>query len=157
MVQVQSGDPYCIDARSGQIFTITPERAEQIALNDFGSQAQVRQIERITRHDFVYLWGPLPAYRLAFDDDRATISHVSIRDGTVRRTDRWRRIKMVVGALHTFEPLNLIIEQETIVRRSLLIMLSIVGIMAVGTGYYLALPRRRVLNSTRTSVARSVR
>ena len=121
---------------------ITPELAEQIARDDFPSRARVLQIERADRHSFDYPWGPLPAYRIVFDDAQATVFYVSTSDGTVQRSDRSSRIRRAITSLHTFEPLKLITKRDA-VRRGLLVLLSVVGVGVAGTGYYLALPRRR--------------
>ena len=141
-VTVKPGGSHLIDARSGQVFMITPEVAEQIARDGFPSPARVLQIERVDRHSFAYPWGPLPAYRIVFDDDRATVSYISTSDGTVRRSDRWSRIRGAITSLHAFEPLKLITKRDA-VRKGLLVLLSVVGVGVAGTGYYLALPRRR--------------
>jgi len=77
-----------------------------------------------------------------FDDDRATVSYISTSDGTVRRSDRWSRIRGAITSLHTFEPVKLITKRDA-VRKGLLALLSMVGVGVAGTGYYLALPRRR--------------
>jgi hypothetical protein len=135
-----AGGSHMIDARTGRLFTITPQVAERVARHDFPTQANVRDINLVTRHTFAYLWGPLPAYRIAFDDDRATVSYVSTSDGTVRRNDRRGRIRSAITSLHQFEPLKLVIEGNA-VRKALLFLLSAVGIGVAGTGYYLALSR----------------
>jgi uncharacterized iron-regulated membrane protein len=142
-VSVQSGNSHLIDARSGQVFTITPEIAEQIARGNLPSQGRVLQIERINRHSYAYQWGPIPAYRIVFDNDQSTSYYVSTHDGTVRRSDRWNRVRGVMESLHTFRPLKLITKREA-VRKGMLILLSVVGIGAALTGYYLSLPRRWV-------------
>jgi len=142
-ITVEASGSHLIDARSGEVFTITPEIAEQIARDEFPVQARVLQIDLLTHNSYSYPWGPLPAYGIVFDDDQATISHVSVSDGMVRRSTRWSRIQAAVASLHTFEPLKLITKRKA-VRRGLLLLLSMVAIAAVGTGYYLALPRRWV-------------
>lgn len=48
-VSVESGISHLIDARSGEVFTITPEIAEQIARDKLPSQGRVLQIERVDR------------------------------------------------------------------------------------------------------------
>ena len=141
-VVVNPRGSHLIDARSGQVFMITPEVAEQIARDGFPSSARVLQIERVDRHSFAYPWGPLPAYRIEFDDDRATVSYISTSDGTVRRSDRWSRIRGAITSLHTFEPVKLVTKRDA-VRKGLLVLLSVVGMGVAGTGYYLARPRRR--------------
>jgi len=141
-VSLKSGGPHLIDARSRQVLTITQEMAEQIARNAFPSQARILQIEIVRRHTFEYAWGPLPAYRIAFADERGTVFHVSTIDGTAQRSDRLNRIRTAIESLHTLEPLRLITERDWI-RKGVLILLSVIGIGVAGTGYYLALLSRR--------------
>jgi uncharacterized iron-regulated membrane protein len=142
-ISAKPGGSHFVDARSGEIFTITPDVAEQIAQGDLHSQARALQIEIINQHALTYPWGPLPAYRVVFDDDRATISYVSTRDGRVWHTDRRSRIRVAMSSLHDFSAFRLIIGRNA-VRTGLLLLLSLVGIAVVVTGYYLALPRRWV-------------
>jgi len=141
-VSLKSGVSHLIDARSRQLFTVTQELAEQIARDEFSIQTPVHHIDLVRRHTFDYSWGPLPAYRIMFDDKQGTVSYVSTIDGTVQRSDRWSRIRAAITSLHTFEPLRLVTERDW-VRKGVLFVLSLIGIGAAGTGYYLALPRRR--------------
>jgi len=140
-INVKPGNSHLIDVRTGRLFIITTEVAEQIARDEFSLQAHVLQIKSVDRNDYFYPWGPLPAYRIIFDDNWATVSHVSTSDGTVRSSNRLNRIKAAIGSLHTFEPLKLITKQSN-VRKGLLVLLSLVGIGVALTGYYLALPPR---------------
>jgi hypothetical protein len=140
-VAAKNGGPHLVDARSGQLFTITPEVAEQIARDNFPSDAPVFQSELVTRHNLSYPGGPLPAQRIVFDDDRSTVYYVSVYDGTVRHSNRESRIRRAIVSLHTFEPIKLITKQNA-VRKGMLVLLSLLGIGAALTGYFLALQRR---------------
>ena len=137
-----SGERHFIHAQTGQPFTITPEIAEQIVRRYVPSQIPVLQGDLVTSHSLTYQWGPLPVYRFTFDRDRSTIYYVALHDGGVQRASRWRWIQDAVASLHTFDPLKLIVKQD-IVRDGLLVLLSLVGIGASVTGYYLAVPRWR--------------
>ena len=86
--------------------------------------------------------GPLPAFRIVFDNDHSTAYYVSAHDGIVLRSDGWSRILGVKENLHIFRPLKLFTRRESI-RKGLLVLLSAVDITAAVTGYYLALPRQR--------------
>jgi uncharacterized iron-regulated membrane protein len=141
-ISLKSGSSYLIDTRSRQLFTVTPEMAEQIARGESSLQTNVHQIELLRRHTFDYSWGPLPAYRISFNDEWGTVSYVSTIDGTVQRSDRRSRIRAAITSLHTFEPLTLVTERDR-VRKGALLLLSFIGIGATATGYYLALPRRQ--------------
>jgi hypothetical protein len=142
-VMAGSAGPHLIDARAGRVFTITPEVAEEVARERFPSVGRVVERDQVSRHTLEYPWGSLPAHRIVFDLDPAVPYYVSATNGAVVRSDRWTRFQGVMGSLHTFEPLKLITTSER-ARKGLLVLLSVVGIGVAGTGYYLALPRRRV-------------
>ena len=141
-INLARGESYLIEARSGQLLTITPASVEQIARYYVPSQASVLEIEPITQHSYSYPWGPVPAFRIMFDNDNSTAYYVSARDGSILRSNRWSRILGAIESLHRFEPLKLVTRREGI-RKGLLILLSLVGVAAAATGYYLALPNRR--------------
>ena len=86
--------------------------------------------------------GQVPVCRIAFGDDRATISYVSPKNGSVRLSDRMSRIHTAIASLHEFMPLKLFTESDK-VRKGLLILLSLVGGGVVVSGYYLALKGKR--------------
>jgi hypothetical protein len=132
---------HLVHAQSGQPFTITPDIAEQITRGYVASQSRVVQRDLVTKHSLTYQWGPLPVYRFIFDDDQSIAYYVSIRDGAVSQNNRWRWVTDAIASLHTFEPLRLITKQSTI-KQGLLVLLSLVGIGAAITGYYLAWPRK---------------
>jgi hypothetical protein len=136
-----SGEVYLVHAQLGQPFTITPDIAEQIARGYVASQPRVLQRDLVTKHSLTYQWGPLPAYRFIFDDDRSMVYYVSIHDGAVWQDNRWSWIKGAIVSLHTFEPLRLITKQSAI-KQGLLVLLSVIGVGAAITGYCLAWPRR---------------
>ena len=142
-IVVAGGDSHLIDPRSGQPLTITPDIVEQIARDYVPSEARVLRIERVKGYSYAYQWGPLPAYRIVFDNDPSRAYYVSSRDGTVYHRDREDRIRGAIGSLHTFQPLKLIIRREA-VRKGLLLLVAVLGIGVAVTGYYLAVPRRRV-------------
>ena len=139
-ISARSGRSFLVDARSGEVLTITRQFAEQIARDDLSSEAPVLDVSLITSPGLPYGKGPLPVYRVVFDDSQRTISFVSLNDGRVRRTDHWSRLRDTILHLHTLD--TLIIDQEGL-RKALLVFLSLLGLAAIGAGYYLALPRRR--------------
>ncbi len=149
-VSVKAYGPRIVDARSGQIFTMTPELAEQIARDAFPSESRVYRIERIDRHDFSYIAGPLPVYRIAFEDDPSVLYHVSMTDGKVVRRDRLNRMRAIIERFHFFEEFKFLTEEKRILK-ILPSLLATIGILAVGVGYYLALPRRWRIEKTRGS------
>jgi hypothetical protein len=142
-IVLRTGRPHLIDAQSGRIVTITPEVAEQIARDEFSTKAGVRNVVRLTDHDLDYSRGPLPVYRVVFEDRHGTISHVSIDDGSVRQANRWLRLRDRIIGFHTF---HAFLGGHERLRKGLLLLVSLLGLAAVASGYYLALPgalRRR--------------
>jgi uncharacterized iron-regulated membrane protein len=141
-VLTASHGQHLIDARSAEPFSITAQGAEAIAKRQVAPGAGVFQIELLSRREFTYREGPLPAYRIVFEQDPSVLYYVSARDGTVSRSDRESRIRNAIASLHTLDPMRLLIEREA-VRKGLLLLSSLIGIAAVGTGFYLAFPRQR--------------
>jgi uncharacterized iron-regulated membrane protein len=139
-INAHSNRIYLVDARSGQIVTITRETAEQLARDDLATGAPIVEVSLVTTPGLPYGWGPLPVYRVVFDDSQKTISFVSLNDGRVRRTNRWGRLRDWIIHLHTLQTLN--VGQEGL-RKSLLWVLSLLGLAAIAAGYYLVLPARR--------------
>lgn len=133
---------YLIHAQSGELFNITPQRAEAIVKRHMGSGPRELKVELLSNHELTYPWGPLPVYRAVVAEDPSTLYYVSARDGTVSRSDRESRIRNAIASLHTLDPVKLLIEREA-VRKGLLIVASLIGIAAVCTGYALALKRWR--------------
>ena len=134
--------PYLIHAQSGELFNITPQRAEAIVKRHMASGPRELKVELLSNHELTYPWGPLPVYRAVVAEDPSTFYYVSARDGTVSRSDRESRIRNAIASLHTLDPVKLLIEREA-VRKGLLIVASLIGIAAVCTGYALALKRWR--------------
>ena len=156
-IHTSSHGPHLIDAQSGETFSITAQRAEAIAKRHIASGPRELKVDLLSRHEFRYPWGPLPAYRVVLEQDPSIVYYVSARDGTVQRSDRESRIRNAIAGLHTLDPVKLLIEREA-VRKGLLLLLSLIGMAAVGTGFYLALPRqRRQPAAVRTSVHRTER
>jgi uncharacterized iron-regulated membrane protein len=137
-----SHGPHLIDARSGEPFSITTQGAETIAKRHMKSIPRELRVALLSRHEFTYPWGPLPVYRVVDAEEPSTVYYVSPTDGTVRRSDRESRIRNAIASLHTLDPVNFLIGRQA-VRKGLLILISLVGIVAVGTGFYLAWPRQR--------------
>lgn len=133
---------YLVDARSGRLLTITPDLADRIARARYPSDSPVVQVDHLTEHSFDYPFGALPAYRIVRGNDGARVYYVAERTGAVLAADRWARFQAVMDALHTFEPLKLIVRGPDVASHAL-ILASTLGIAVAATGYALALPRRR--------------
>lgn len=154
---IQTGDGafHLVNATTGNVFAITPELAQQIAQADFPT-AQVVDVERIDQNSRTYPFGPIPVYRVIFDDWRGTYDYVSIqpdpawdaKTGDVRHTTRWSRLGEILGAMHTFWVLKIVVNNGTVIT-STLWLAALVTLLAALIGYYLALPRRWQIQNAR--------
>ena len=142
-IDTRTGNSHLINAQTGEIFHITQELAIQIARTHRSLPDSVTQVDYITHHTSVYPWGALPTYRFTFDDSNSTIAYVSPTNGDVRFSNTLSRIRTAITSLHEFIPLKLLIDSE-VIRKGLLILVSLVGICAAASGYYLAFRGKKV-------------
>jgi hypothetical protein len=133
-----------VDARSGRLITVDAGLARNIAAARAPAGAQIVRMDLLSRrrHDLMYPWGPLPAYRLAFDDPWATLVYVGTDDGSVRSTTRWSRAIGAVAALHTFAPLDLVV-REPAIRKATLIAIALTALVTALSGYAIVAWRQR--------------
>ena len=140
------GSVRLVDARSGELFALTDSVAKSVARRALDRpDARVRSVERLESHQLRYLSGPLPVFRVVFDDGHNTVIYVNARDGSVQGGGTARRIRVILGGLHTFYPLRVVVRSAR-AEVGLLLLACGVAIVGVFTGYWLALPggwRRR--------------
>ncbi|UCG74986.1 MAG: PepSY domain-containing protein [Gemmatimonadota bacterium] len=135
----KSGD-YLIDAESGRPLTITPELARRLAADRLDPGLQADPIEEIHSHDFWYVSGQLPVFRVRFSN--STVAHVSPATGEVQVTDLSRQLfTLLAGGMHTFWPLSVVVGLP--VGKWLLWAASFASLILIGSGYWLAFPRWR--------------
>jgi len=151
-VSIQGGERSLLDASSGAVLTITAQVAESLARMAVGAgEAKVGSVDEIGEPSWGYSGGPLPVFRVAFEDHQRTVAYVSMRDGSVQADSRLLRVRSRIQQLHAFEPIEILTERP-VLRQAALHVASAVGLCLVLTGYYLALPkgwrRRRELRST---------
>ena len=140
-VSLKDGPVQLVDATTGQLVTITPDLAEQIARAIFViPEAPVDTVERVDSYSMRYAAGPLPAMRVVFTDDNETVVYVGEADGAVRGGGTSHRIRSVVAGLHTFYPLRVLVSDNG--EKGALILAGVITIVGVLTGYWLALPGR---------------
>jgi hypothetical protein len=132
---------YLLDSESGNPLVITTEIAERIARETAGRHSDPVRVDLVSKPVSGYMGGPLPVYRVAFDDDRGSIVFVSPRDGSARYTDHRARARFLIAGLHTFDQLRLLPFGERI-RKPLLYLTSLLGAGLVLTGYYMVFPGR---------------
>ena len=140
VVRFERGRTVLVDASSGAAFRITPQLASAIA-KDPVPTAAVRRVDRMVRAPIGY-YGKLPAYRVELDDPRRIVAYVVEATGEVHRT-AWRdRLQEVLGHdVHMFQPLRRLPGRDS-TREGTLITTSLIALVSITTGYWLALPRR---------------
>lgn len=97
----RDGSLRLVDARTAETIEVGRELAVRIATGAYPG-APVDRVQRLESHGPTYLYGPLPAYRVVFDDGAGTWAHVAERDGGLSWTNRTRRIRAVIVAFHEF-------------------------------------------------------
>lgn len=141
-IQVGNKGVHLVDAGTGNVVSITRERAARIARTGTRDKLGVAKISRLDQHTFAYRWGSLPVYRVQFDDRAGTIAYVSVQTGEVEYTDRFKQVWGSLIDVHQFAQLNIVFQDEEVSGR-LLLAAGIATLGVVATGYYLALTPRR--------------
>lgn len=142
-ISLGNGSSYLVDAQSGELFTVSRELAEEIARDHFSGDGKIASTILLTGRDYHYL-GRLPVYKIRFDDDQSTWIYVSAATGRVEgRSNRSSRLLRLVTEIHFFEPIRMITGNSK-VQKGLLLIFTVGGIGVVGTGFYLALSRKKL-------------
>jgi uncharacterized iron-regulated membrane protein len=124
------------DAGSGALLpSLSREQAEAVAREDFASDAVILAtefIEQVAPGD-EYRNGPLPAWRVRFDDPDAVVIYVVAQSGKVgaRRNDRWRLFDLM-WMLHILD-----FENRDNFNTLLLQFLASLGIVTILSGFIL--------------------
>lgn len=140
-VSLEDGSVRLVDATTAEPVTITHELAERIARAVFVfPEAALDTVERVDGYSMRYAAGPLPTFRVVFADGNNTVVYVGVADGAVRGGGTRHRIRSVVGGLHTFYPLRVLVSAKG--EKGALVLAGVITIVGVLTGYWLALPGR---------------
>ena len=138
---LQDRASHLINAESAKIFTITLELAQDLSRDIVKDSIPILDTALLETHDFSYITGPIPAYRIIFDDPQDTYVHISYDTGQAIWNTRSERRNYLFEALHTFEIFSVLLKDETLVAALLWLSIALT-ILAALMGYYLALPRR---------------
>ncbi len=130
-----------VDAASGQRIRVTDSLARALAQGQMPG-ATIRGVEMLSTHDRGYPGGRLPVWRVSLEDPEGTSIQVGVADGVVSRSTTGSRLSSTLHGLHTFGSLQVLRLERPAIRRWLMAV-SLVALVSVLTGYYLALPRRR--------------
>lgn len=121
------------DAFTGRkLSPISESMAVKIAQADFYPQASIQQVTRVTLKSGEYK-GPVPAYRIDFDNTKAT--HIYVHENTGEVTARRNRIWRMFDFLWMLHILDFG-ERENF-NNWLLKILSILGLVSILSGYIL--------------------
>ncbi len=133
---LKNGQSYLINAQTGEELTIDASLSVQIAKSHGLGNSQVKSTEFLTNHSSEYSWGPLPVYKVTFNDTGKTIAYVSVANGAITQSHLFQRIRVSLESLHDFGPLGYLGNSNR-VRKILLVVISFVGVGAVGTGIFI--------------------
>ena len=133
---LKNGQSYLINAQTGEEITIDASLSIQIAESYGPGNSQVKSTEFLTNHSSEYPWGPLPVYKVAFNDTGKTIAFVSIANGAITQSHLFQRIRATLESFHDFGPLRHLGTSDR-VKKILLVLVSLVGVCAVGTGIFI--------------------
>jgi len=136
---LKDGKRYLIDAIEGVPTTVTEAQIKENAKAAAPPGSHIVDMTYLNRRPYAY-WGPIPIYRLIFNDASRTYVYVSPITGQVEVKNKgWNRLREWMLSLHKFEFLLLIWEREAF-RKGVMLILSLVGLGVVVTGFYIALP-----------------
>lgn len=138
-IRTDDNDFHYIDGLTGDVFEFTPALAEAIPRSLFAITAPAIETTRLTAHDASYPAGPLPAYRVRFEDAPAANLFVHEQDGRVVRMTATARLRNGIMSLHTLNPLESLTHSAKL-RKTLLVSTAVVTLLGAIIGYILTLP-----------------
>lgn len=140
-----NGESRLIDARSGELFSFTPELAERITRRIFDITAPLLESRRLTKHDSSYPRGELPVYRVRFSDNPAVAYFMQESNLRTFRSSTLTRVRSAVTSLHDLRPFEMLTGSDAF-RHNLLVATSIVSLVGILAGLILILPGRNTAN-----------
>jgi hypothetical protein len=138
-IRVKKADDLLVDARTGELFKVTPELAESIVREGFNIETPVLENTSLNKHVISYAWGPLPVYRLKFSGDASNIYYVNPMSGRVHQSSLLTRARMGAGFLHSFRPVEMLTGRESM-QVGALVIVGIVSLIGLLAGVYLIFP-----------------
>ncbi len=139
-ISTGNGGSHLIDARTGEVVTVTEQMAQAIAHTMMVDGVNVESSTLVSAYGADYTSGPLPVYRIQMSDPSASVVYVSARNGDSRYTNRWIRIRAALEGLHSFDPVEWV-TGSSLLRKGLLLLGSLIGGVVALTGYALVLRR----------------
>lgn len=139
-ISTGNGEAHLIDARTGEVVTVTEQMAQAIARAMMVDGVNVASSTLVSAYGADYKAGPLPVYRIEMSDPPASVVYVSARNGASRYTNRWIKMREAFEGLHSFDPVEWA-TGSSLFRKVLLLLGSLIGGVVALTGYALALRR----------------
>lgn len=139
-VDIGAGVRRLVDARSAEPIMLDDSAAIRRARERVGTEAAVAGITRVSTRGDRYR-GQLPALRVDFDDARRTRAYVAM-DGSVVFVDARSRLRGLSAGLHSFVVPGLTDGRHQL-RVRLIVVVSVVSLALILTGFALLLPARR--------------
>ncbi len=140
-VSVGQGRSFLVDARTGEVVTVTEQMARAIAQTMIVAGVGIESSTLVNAYGDEYRSGPLPVYRLEMTDAHGSIIYVSANNGASRYTNRWLRIREAIEGFHSFDPVEWA-TGSSILRKCLLLLGGVSGGVFALTGF--ALVRRKM-------------
>jgi hypothetical protein len=116
---------HLVDAVDGSRVAIDEEFAKHIVKRHVGEGARFRDVSLLRVHNDEYGWGPVPAWRIALDDDRATLFFIGAQGGEVSYSDRYGRARQWLIGWHSLAFLNGLFSTRVI--QGIMWLFSVVG------------------------------
>jgi hypothetical protein len=153
-ITLKDGKKFLVDAIEGKLTKITEVEIKKIAIAAGPPDSNIVNISFLKKRPYAY-WGPIPIYRFTFDDISRTNLYVSPTTGQVElRNQGWNRLRDWFLSLHKFEFLTLLFKSDSL-RKGMLLILSMIGLIVLVSGFYLALPAR-IRNPKRKSITKRI-
>lgn len=140
-VAFENGAKTLIDAHSGEVFVFTAGLAEEFARRNFGIEAPALEKTLLKRHDATYPFGPLPVYRVRFENE-PEIAYFVYENNKVYRSSPLSRFRSAIVSLHEFGPIEYFTGSNAL-RYNLLTVTGVISLVGAIIGMLLILPRRK--------------
>lgn len=137
-VEPRNAAPSFWDGVTGRRITINSALAERLVRERVHADVGKARIVRIDKYSMTYPNGPLPAYRVEFENGRGTIAFVGVPNGRIVFTDWRKRARQFVTGLHEFGPLDVLFQNGRLTRGALLGVGSLTLVIVI-TGFCLGL------------------
>lgn len=102
-ISTRKDGTFLIDAMDGARLKIDAGVVRQIVAAAGANAGTLAEPALVREYDSDYLYGPLPAYKIAVNDGRGTMYFVTAETGEVRSTNTLGRARGFLAGLHTFD------------------------------------------------------